>query len=262
MKILIAVGAVAGFGVLFGETDEEAYARLSSFRSLWETNAVSYYKTVGSINDPACAVANGKWYVDFLSYPDLMVTNRLSDVLYAKAEVISRNADSYGILYNTNCWYALADYIAHLKDESDQRWIDESYDVVTGVMDDGVKIMANTNPLLDFASCKLVHFEHYRLQHTNLVSEIDAINAFYREWSLGVREHQIRERALKRAQDNARNVLKNPFWLFGAKDMSDAEKAICRSNIVERAHLTAEEEHEIFDVVPDWYHKVMGIQRK
>lgn len=78
---------------------------------------------------------------------------------------------------------AVADYIAHLKGASDPRWIDESYDVVTDVMADGVKIIANTNPLLDFARYKQEHFSDYRQAHTNLVNETDAQNAFFMEWS-------------------------------------------------------------------------------
>ena len=39
-------------------------------------------------------------------------------------------------------------------------------------------------------------------------------------------------------------------------------KAMCRSNIVERAHLTAEEERDIFEYLPYWYYRVMGIKQK
>lgn len=262
MKKILAVGVYALTYSLLAETTEEAYARLSSYRSLWETNVVAYYKTAKAINDPAFAVANGKWFVDFLSYPDVTETNRLEDVLYAREKVISDCAGSFGVESNTNCWYALADYIAHLKDVSDPRWIDERHEVITGYFDDGVAICANTNPLLNFASYKQEHYEEYKRQHTNLVVEADAFNAFHKEWRLMIRGKKNREYALKRVQDYAKQMIRDRFWLFGAKDLSDSEKAVCRSNIVERAHLTPEEEREIFDYVPEWYYKVMGIKRK
>ena len=254
MNKLLALGTAAFVGGLFAETVEEAYARLSSYRSLWETNVVAYYKTAKAINDPAFAVANGKWFVDFLSYPDVTEANRLEDVLYAREKVFFRTTDAYGIGDNTNCWYALADYIAHLKDVSDPRWIDERYEVITGYFDDGVAICANTNPLLNFASYKLEHYEEYKRQHTNLLVEADAFNAFHEEWRFMIRDKKNREHALKRAQDYAKyQTMRNRFWLFGAKGLSDSEKAVCRSNIVERAHLTSEEEQEIFEVIPYWF---------
>ena len=262
-KLLMScIMACGGMLACESETVDEAYARLSSYRSLWDTNAVAYTKTVWSIRDPAFAVANGKWFVDFLSYPDESAANKLEYVLYAKESVISRNASSYGVQSNTNCWYALADYIARLKAASDPRWIDEKYNFVTEVLDDGVTFGGNTNPLLDFASYKLEHYEEYKRQHTNLVTETAALNSFYAEWSDGVSERQKKERALKRIQDFAKQTMKERFWLFGAKDLSADVKALCRSNIVDRAHLTPEEEHDIFEDVPDWYYRVMGIRRK
>ena len=261
MKKILTVGTGVLACSLLAETVEEAYVRLSSYRSLWETNAVAYCKTAKAINSPAFAAANGKWFVDFLSYPDA-TTNRLEDVLYAREKVISDGAGSFGVESNTNCWYALADYIAHLKDVSDPRWIDERHEVITGYLDDGVAICANTNPLLNFASYKLKHYEEYRRQHTNLVVETDASNAFYKEWRTTIRGKKNREYALKRVQDYAKQMMRDRFWLFGANGLSGSEKAVCRSNIVERAHLTLEEEREIFDYVPEWYYKVMGIKRK
>ena len=62
-----------------------------------------------------------------------------------------------------------------------------------------------------------------------------------------------REVSISSALDRAKNTMRDRFWLFGTKGLSDSEKAICRSNIVERAHLTPEEEHEIFEVIPDWF---------
>jgi len=252
MKKILTVGTGVLACSLLAETVEEAYVRLSSYRSLWETNAVAYCKTAKAINSPAFAAANGKWFVDFLSYPDA-TTNRLEDVLYAREKVISDGAGSFGVESNTNCWYALADYIAHLKDISDSRWIDERYEFVTEVLDDGVRFGGNTNPLLNFASYKLEHYEEYKRQHTNLVVEADAFNAFHEEWRFMIRDKQNREHALKRVQDYAKQIMRDRFWLFGAKDLSDSEKAVCRANIVERAHLTSEEEHEIFEVIPYWF---------
>ena len=87
-KRLLALGDIVFAGCLFAETVDEAYTRLSSYRSLWETNTVAYYKTVRAISDPACAVVNGKWFVDFLAYPDISDTNRLDDVIWTKGEII------------------------------------------------------------------------------------------------------------------------------------------------------------------------------
>ena len=157
---------------------------------------------------------------------------------------------------------ALADYIARLKSAADPRWIDGSYYVVTDVLPDGSTIGANTNPLLNFASYKLEHYENYRQSHTNFVNETDAHNAFAEEWSNMVRNRQNRERALERAQRYAKHIMRDRFWLFGAKDWPSDVKAACRSNMVSRAHLTADEDRYIFDEVPDWYYKVMGIKRK
>ena len=88
MKRTLVLGGIVFAGCLFAETVDEAYARLSSYRSLWETNTVAYYKTVGAIENPAFAVVNGKWFVDFLAYPDISDTNRLDDVIWAKSEII------------------------------------------------------------------------------------------------------------------------------------------------------------------------------
>ena len=250
MKRTLVLGGIVFAGCLFAETVDEAYARLSSYRSLWETNTVAYYKTVRAISDPAFAIANGKWFIDFLSYPDESVTNSIEDVLYAREKVLLRNTSSYGIVGNTNCWYALADYIAHLKDVSDPRWIDERYEVITGYFDDGVAICANTNPLLNFASYKLEHYEEYKRQHTNLVTDVDVANAFHKEWSRGVQVRQEKEWALRRIHDFAKQRIKMDFWLVGAKDLPADIKAVCRSNIVERAHLTPGEEHDIFEDIP------------
>ena len=253
MKRALVLGGIVFAGCLFAETAEEAYARLSSYRSLWETNTVAYYKTVRATKGPTLAAANGRWFLDFLAYPDVSETNRLIKVLDAKQKVIFDNADAYGIRDNTNCWYALADYIARLKDVSDPRWIDERYDFVTEVLDDGVTFGGNTNPLLNFATYKLEHYEEYRRQHTNLVTDTEVLNAFYAEWSDGVSERQTRERELAYLQKKAKQTMKERFWLFGTKGLSDSEKAVCRSNIVERAHLTPEEEHEMFEVIPHWF---------
>ena len=119
----------------------------------------------------------------------------------------------------------------------------------------------NTNPLLNFATYKLEHYEEYRRQHTNLVTDTEVFNSFYAEWSDSVSKRQRKERALKRAQNYAKNMMKTRFWLFGAKDLPADVKAVCRSNIVERAHLTPEEEHDIFEDIPYWF-KRLGIKHK
>ena len=263
MKKILAVGVYALTYPLLAETAEEAYARLSSYRSVWETNVWAYAKSINLAKDQGSCGANGRWFVDFLSYPDVTDTNRFYEVFSARETVFFRTTDAYGIGDNTNCWYALADYIARLKDVADPRWIDERYEFVTDVLDDGVTFGGNTNPLLNFASYKLEHYEEYKRQHTNLVVEADAFNAFYEEWHFMIRNKQNRERALKRAQDYAKyQTMRDRFWLFGTKGLSDSEKAVCRSNIVERAHLTPEEEQDIFEDVPYWYNRVMGTKKK
>ncbi|MBR4257413.1 MAG: hypothetical protein IKQ17_00110 [Kiritimatiellae bacterium] len=263
MNKLLALGAAAFIGGLFAETEEEAYARLSAYRNVWETNAWAYAKSINLAKGQESSGANGRWFVDFLSYPDVTDTNRFYEVFSARETVLFRTTGAYGIRDNTNCWYALADYIARIKDVADPRWIDEQYEFVTDVLDDGVTLGGNTNPLLNFASYKLEHYEEYKRQHTNLVVEADAFNAFCEEWRFMIRDKQNRERALKRAQDYAKyQTMRDRFWLFGAKDLSADVKALCRSNIVERAHLTPEEEHDIFEDVPDWYYRVMGIRGK
>ena len=252
MKKILVVGMYALAYSLFAETAEEAYARISSYRSVWDTNAWAYAKMAAIGEDPALVEAKAKWFIDVLAFPDVTETNRLDEVLGAKRSIISWNVGSYGVESNTNCWYALADYIAHLKDVSDPRWIDERHEVITGYLDDGVAICANTNPLLNFASYKQEHYEEYKRQHTNL-AEDDAFNAFHEEWRFMIRDKKNREYALKRVQDYAKQMMRDRFWLFGAKGLSDSEKAVCRSNIVERARLTPEEEHEIFEVIPCWF---------
>ena len=263
MKKLLVAGAIIAVHFLFAETPEEAYARVSACRDVWNTNAWAYVKQVAIGDDQALAEAKAKWFVDVLGFPDVTETNRLGDVLYAKEKFLCWNTDLGGIIVNTNCWYAVADFIARLKAASDPRWIDKSYIVEIGRMADGARLVANTNPLLDFASYKLAHYENYRERHKNIVNDTDVFNAFCREWSDGIRARQEKERTLKRAQDYAKyQTLRDRFWLFGAKNLPPEIKAICRSNIVERAHLTAEEERDIFEYVPHWYYRVMGIKQK
>ena len=262
MKRILVVVSVIASSALLAETPEEAYARVSSCRDVWNTNALAYVKQVAIGDDPALAGTKAKWFVDVLGFPDVSETNRLGDVLYAKEEFLSWNTCLDSVISNTNCWYAVADFIARLKAASDPRWIDEKYNFVTEVLDDGVTFGGNTNPLLDFASYKLEHYEEYKRQHTNLVTEAEVFNSFYEKWSDGVSERQRRERALKRIQDFAKQRIKMDFWLFGAKDFPAEVKAVCRSNIVERAHLTTEEERDIFEDVPYWYNRVMGTKKK
>ena len=246
MKRLILFYFAMGAYALQGETVDEAYARLTAYRSVWETNAWAYVQTVPVVTNKALAEANGRWFVDFLQYPDITDTNRLSEIIGAKRYAILHNGGRMGIFDNTNAWYAVADYIAHLKDVADPRWIDESYIVVTEVLDDGAKIVANTNPLLNFASYKLEHFTAFRQAHTNLVNETDALNAFFKEWSNMTLSNIRREWMLNDALIEPKRTIRENFWWFGAEKMSEAGKSICRSNIVERARLSQEEADSIF----------------
>ena len=246
LLVYLPLFAFGNYGTLQGETVEEAYARLTAYRSVWETNAWAYVQTVPVVTNKALAEANGLWFADFLKYPDITDTNRLHEIIRAKRYAILHYGGMVGIFDNTNAWYAVADYIAHLKDVADPRWIDESYIVVTDVLDDGVKIVANTNPLFDFASYKQEHFSNFRQAHTNLVSETDALNAFFQEWSNMTDLNVRRERMLNDALIEPKRSTRENFWWFGTEKMSEAEKSICRSNIVERARLSQEEADSIF----------------
>ena len=183
MKRLVIFGAIIASCTLSGETVEEAYARLTTYRSVWETNVWAYVQTVPVTTNELASEANGRWFVDFVQYPDISVSNRFDEILRAKDQAIWRYADIAGVYDNSNAWYAVADYIGHLKAAADPRWIDESYDVVTAVDEDGVETVTNSNPLLDFNHYRQEHFSDFRQSHTNLVNETDALNAFFREWS-------------------------------------------------------------------------------
>ena len=164
MKGLPVVAVAITCGMLFGETSEEAYARALSYRSLWDTNARAYAKLVAIGDDPAVAEAKAKWFVDVLSFPDVTDTNRLDDVLWAKKKIISWNAGSHGIVGNTNCWYAVADFISRLKSAADPKWQSGGED----------------GPLFDFASYRRECFEVYMRQHTNSVPEATVRETFDR----------------------------------------------------------------------------------
>lgn len=245
-RLMLFFCAALGCGPMRGETVEEAYARLTAYRSVWDTNAWAYVQTVPVVTNVAIAEANGRWFADFLQYPDVTATNRMDEILRAKKYAIGHYGYAIGIFDNTNAWYAVADYIAHLKDASDPRWIDESYDVVTDVMADGVKIVANTNPLLDFASYKQEHFSDYRQAHTNLVNETDALNSFFMEWSNMTDSIIRRERMIQWAMHEPKRAIRECFWWFGSCRLLDAERASVQSNIIERAQLSLEEADSIF----------------
>ena len=93
-----------------GETVEEAYARLTAYRSVWETNAWAYVQTVPVVTNDALAEANGRWFVDFLQYPDVTDTNRLDEIFRARNYAVWHYGDVIGILDNTHAWYAVAAY--------------------------------------------------------------------------------------------------------------------------------------------------------
>ncbi len=237
---------IAAFiGSLFAETADEAYARLSSYRSVWDTNAWAYAKLAAIGEDPAVAEAKARWFIDVLAFPDVTETNRLDEVLRAKRNIISWNAGSHGVESNTNCWYAVADYIARLKSVADPGWQDLENDNYV-------------NAVNDFRRKSL---DAYVRQHTNFVAEVNLTNLFYHGWRVMFKNKWNREVGLKYALDNAKQAMKERFWLFGAKDLPADVKAVCRSNIVERAHLTPEEEHDIFEDIPYWFRR-LGIKHK
>ena len=245
MNKLLALGTSAFIGGLLAETAEEAYARLSSYRSVWDTNALAYVKLAAIGDDPAVTEAKAKWFVDVLAFPDVTETNRLDEVLSAKEKIISYNDGSYGIESNTNCWYAVADFIARLKSVVDPGWQDvegESFSIA-------------------LRNYRQECLEAYVRQYTNVVSGVDPTNAFYQGWHSMYIDKWNREVSLNSALDSAKHTMKDRFWLFGAKDFPAEVKAVCRSNIVERAHLTAEEERDIFEDVPYWYNRVMGTKK-
>ena len=153
MKKLLVVGFAVAYSGLFAETAEEAYARLSSYRGVWETNATAYAKLAAIGNDPAVAEAKTRWFLDVLAFPDVTETNRLGDVLYAKRQILQKNAGSRCIIGNTNCWYAVADFIARLKKAADPKWQSGDF---------------------DFSSYRSECLETYLRQRTDGVSEADA----------------------------------------------------------------------------------------
>ena len=246
MKRILVVVSVIALSALLAETAEEAYARLSSYRGVWETNATAYAKLAAIGDDPAVAEAKTRWLLDVLAFPDVTETNRLVDVLWAKEEILSWNGGSASIVGNTNCWYAVADYIARLKSVADPGWQD-------------VESEGFSSAVRNYRQACL---EAYVRQHANFVAGADPTNSFYRGWRSMYIDKWNREVRISSALDSAKQRIKMDFWLFGAKDFPAEVKAVCRSNIVERAHLTTEEERYIFEDVPYWYNRVMGIERK
>ena len=75
MKRLVLICFTMGICALQGETVEEAYARLTAYRSVWETNAWAYVESVPVVTNKALAEANGRWFADFLQYPDITDTS-------------------------------------------------------------------------------------------------------------------------------------------------------------------------------------------
>lgn len=244
MKTKVFIGMVAAAVAACGETSAEAYARLSACRSIWETNAYAYVKSIRLADDSAAVDANGRWFIDFVELPDVTETNRIAEVLRAKADGMLWYSGGDGITYSTNTWLAVADYILRLKNASDPRWIDESGDEEEVPLDGGICIVTNTNPLLDFAIYKAENYDAFRQQHTN-ISEIASLNLFAREWYDMVDARQRREREIKLATGRALRLV-NMFWRIGAQKFSVEAKSNFRSNIVERARLTESEAHTAF----------------
>ena len=244
MKAEVFIGMVAAAVAACGETSAEAYARLSACRGIWETNAYAYIKSIRLADDSAAVDANGRWFIDFVELPDVAETNRIAEVLRAKADGMLWYSGCDGIAYSTNTWLAVADYISRLKNASDPRWIDESGCEEEDVLDGGICIATNANPLLDFALYKAENYESFRQRHTN-ISEIASLNLFAREWCDMIEARQRREREVKLAIERALSLI-NIFWRMGARTFSVEAKSNFRSNIVERARLTEAEEHTVF----------------
>ena len=91
MKKLLVVGFAVAYSGLFAETAEEAYARVSSCRDVWNTNALAYVKQVAIGDDPAVAEAKAKWFVDVLAFPDVTETNRLEKWCCYKSKLELKN---------------------------------------------------------------------------------------------------------------------------------------------------------------------------
>ena len=246
MKRILVVVSVIASSALLAETAEEAYARLSSYRGVWETNATAYAKLAAIGDDPAVAEAKTRWFLDVMAFPDVTETNRLDDVLYAKRQILQKNAGSRCISGNTNCWYAVADFIARLKDAADPGWQDVESESFSSAV----------------RNYRQECLEAYVRQHTNFVAGVDPTNSFYRGWRSMYIDKWNREAKLEKAQDKAKQIIMKSFWRFGARDLPADVMAVCRSNIVERAHLTTEEERDIFEDVPYWYNRVMGTKKK
>ena len=91
MKRLVLSCMMIGVFALHAETAEEAYARLSSYRSVWDTNALAYVKLAAIGDDPAVAEAKAKWFVDVLAFPDVTETNRLEKWCCYKSKLELKN---------------------------------------------------------------------------------------------------------------------------------------------------------------------------
>lgn len=233
----ILMGVIAGFCsfAIFAEMND-VQSRFLFCREIWQTNALQCVKSARGIIGSSLSDANdnsvfGRWFVEFLDYPDVTDTNRLEKVLFAKERAIFDFASLPGVVDNTNVWFAAADFLGRLREVKAPCRIDGSTRVVTGYIND-VAICANTNSLLDFKAYRRVH-----------------PGADFRSWKKMVALRRSREQAIASAERVTLRVLGEFYWRWGARGLSPEELCVCRSNIVMRARLTREEEDEVFSGV-------------
>ena len=115
---VLLVAAMAPCALALGETEEEAYARLSMCKSIWETNCTAYVNAIRLATDTNASSANGRWFADFMGFPDFVETNRWFEILKAKQSAIQRFGGARGIRDSSNAWFAVAEYVGRMRRES------------------------------------------------------------------------------------------------------------------------------------------------
>ena len=230
--------SMACFGIVFlcasalGETADEAYARLTAYRSVWETNCWAYIKAIPLASEANASSANSRWFVDFLGFPDFAETNRCMDILQAKRYAIHNLGFHIGIQNSSNAWFAVADFIDHVRSHADPSWVGKSAYALDYSEEDekDPAFYRGSNPNLDF--------NFYRKAHP----DVD-----YRRWHVLVKERRIYEDSLARVQTDAMEDLRWHFWWNGTADYTDEQMDACRSTIIERAKLTPDQAKCIFE---------------
>lgn len=112
-----AVGAIGGNA--YAQTAEEAYLSLCTLSNLWHESPSRYAREVPELissivtnADTACAVS--RWYVDFLSYPEVEERGGTILSIGTKVRLLSLYLTSQCVGANTSCWIEVAKHIGEL----------------------------------------------------------------------------------------------------------------------------------------------------